>query len=190
MLNRSVTSLFRAALIAVVLSLAFNTLHADEKPPAVGETARDFELKDLAGKKQALAKIAGDGPVVLVVLRGYPGYQCPVCTKQVAQLVANAEKLQAAKARVILVYPGAAEKLTAHAEEFLGDRKLPEGFYLLVDPDYTFTDAYRLRWNAPMETAYPSTFVMDKERKIRFAKISKTHGGRSNVDEVLKALEK
>lgn len=25
------------------------------------------------------------GPVVLVVLRGYPGYQCPICTKQLAE---------------------------------------------------------------------------------------------------------
>jgi hypothetical protein len=57
-----------------------------------------------------------------------------------------------------------------------------------MDPDYKFTNAYRLRWDAPRETAYPSTFVIDRERKVRFAKVSKTHGGRATASEVLKAL--
>jgi thioredoxin-dependent peroxiredoxin len=50
--------------------------------------------------------------------------------------------------------------------------------YLVTDPDYTFTNQYHLRWDAEKETAYPSTFVIDPTGKIRFAQISKTHGGR------------
>ena len=45
-----------------------------------------------------------------------------------------------------------------------------------------------LRWEAKNETAYPATFVIDRERKIQVAKISMTHGGGVLVDEVLKAL--
>jgi hypothetical protein len=59
----------------------------------------------------------------------------------------------------------------------------------VTDPDYTFTNAYNLRWDVPRETAYPSTFVMDKQRKIHFARISKTHGGRTSAAEVLKAAQ-
>ncbi len=30
----------------------------------------------------------------------------------------------------------------------------------MLDPGFTFTNAYGLRWNAPHETAYPTTIVM------------------------------
>ena len=58
----------------------------------------------------------------------------------------------------------------------------------MLDPDYEFTKAYHLRWEAKNETVYPATFVIDRERKIQFSKISMSHGGRASADEVLKAL--
>ncbi len=162
----------------------------DKKPvaPAVGDEARDFELAGLDGNKVKLSSVIEEGPVVLVVLRGFPGYQCPLCTAQVAQFVNRADRLQAAGANVILVYPGPADKLKRHAEEFIGDRSLPKHFRLVIDPDYSFTKAYALRWDAAHETAYPATLVIDKSRKIVFAKISKTHGDRAAVEDVLKAI--
>ena len=62
------------------------------------------------------------------------------------------------------------------------------GWRVLLDPDYSFTQSYGLRWEAPKETAYPSTFVIDGKRKVLYAKVSKTHGDRSTPDEVLSAL--
>ena len=60
---------------------------------------------------------------------------------------------------------------------------------LLLDPDYSFTNAYGLRWDAPRETAYPSTFVIDTDGTVRYAKISKSHGDRAEVSDVIKALD-
>jgi len=159
-------------------------------PPDVGDEAEDFELKSLDDEKVQLSKLLEDGPVVLVVLRGFPGYQCPICNQQVGQFLANAEQFDAVKARVVLVYPGPAAGLKKRAEEFIRGKTLPDNVYLLLDPDYEFTRAYRLRWNAPGETAYPSTFVIDEKRKIQFAQVSKTHGGRASAKDVLKVLEK
>jgi O-acetyl-ADP-ribose deacetylase (regulator of RNase III) len=34
---------------------------------------------------------------------------------------------------------------------------LPSNIVLVTDPDYTVTNLYGLRWDAPHETAYPST---------------------------------
>lgn len=157
--------------------------------PAVGDEAADFELKTPDNEKVQLSKLVTEGPVVLVVLRGYPGYQCPVCTSQVAQLLSNAKKFDAAKARIVMVYPGPADGLQKRAEEFVRGKTLPANFFLALDPDYEFTKAYQLRWDAPKETAYPSTFVIDGKRIITFAKISMSHGGRASADEVLKALQ-
>jgi peroxiredoxin len=160
----------------------------DKKFPAVGQEAKDFELAALAGDKVKLSKLTETGPVVLVVLRGYPGYQCPLCNRQVAEFLGKADEFKKANARVVMVYPGPAAKLEQYAKEFLGEKKLPDGFVLVTDPDYTFVNSYGLRWDAKNETAYPSTFVIGTDRKIAFAKVSTTHGDRAKADDVLKAI--
>lgn len=179
-------SCFAAAGIYAEQSVAAS----DAAPLGIGDGSEDFELENLSGKAVKLSALTKDGPVVLVVLRGYPGYQCPLCTAQVAQYLGRAKEFRDAKATVLLVYPGPAEGLQKHAAEFLSGQKLPSNFHLLLDPDYDLSNAFHLRWNAPRETAYPSTFVIDSERKIRFAKVSKTHGDRASAEEVLKSLSK
>jgi peroxiredoxin len=161
---------------------------AADQPPAVGEIARDFTLAAVDGEKMQLSQLQKKGPVVLIVLRGFPGYQCPVCNVQVGQFLANAKVIEAANANVVLVYPGPADGLKQHAKEFIRGKTLPGNFYLVLDPDFDFTLAYRLRWEAKNETAYPSTFVIGQDGKVQYAKISKTHGGRASVEEVLKIL--
>lgn len=156
--------------------------------PKVGDKAKDFALSTPGGEKVQLASVLKKGPVALVVLRGYPGYQCAACDLQVRDLLQNAEKFQAAKASVLLVYPGPAEQLKQRAEEFVRGKTLPANFDLVLDPDYAFTKLYGLRWNAENETAYPSTFVIDPSGKITFAKTSQTHKGRASAAEVLQAL--
>lgn len=89
-----------------------------------------------------------------------------------------------------MVYPGPATELKARAGEFLRGKSLPENFELLLDPDYAFTKAYGLRWDAPNETASPSTFVLGKDRTVHFAKVSRTHGGRAGASEIDEALRK
>jgi peroxiredoxin Q/BCP len=182
-----------AAVTLIVASFAISDgLFARDKAgrPAVGDEAADFELKTLQDDKLKLSKLVADGPVVLVVLRGFPGYQCPVCNSQVGQFLSKAKQFDAAKARIVLVYPGPADGLKKHADEFVRGKTWPDNFYLVLDPDYEFTKSYHLRWEAKNETAYPSTFVIDRERKIQFARISTTHGGRASADEVLKSLNR
>lgn len=156
--------------------------------PAVGEQAPEFELKTSRGTTVSLSSERSQGPVVLIVLRGFPGYQCPVCSRQVREFVTAADVFRKHGARVVMIYPGPGEKLADRAAESEAGKPLPGGFTLLLDPDYHFTNLYGLRWDAPKETAYPSTFVMDKNGKVLFAKISKTHGGRAGVDEVIAIL--
>lgn len=156
--------------------------------PAVGAKAKDFALTALAGTTVRLSEQTARGPVVLVVLRGWPGYQCPFCTRQFGEYLAHAADLQATGAQVLFVYPGPADGLDAHAKAFTADRPLPENFHILLDPDYTFTQSYGLRWDAPKETAYPSTFVLDRRGIVTFARTSHAHGERVPVADILKAL--
>jgi peroxiredoxin len=159
-------------------------------PPAVGHKAPDFELSTPEGNRVRLSRIVSKGPVVLVVLRGYPGYQCPYCNRQVQDFIQKSQGFAGAGTHVVLIYPGPPEKLSAKANEFLADKKLPENFDLLLDPGYEFTNAYGLRWDAPHETAYPSTFLLDRQGEVFFSKIVKQHGGRTTAAEILDVLPK
>ncbi len=159
-----------------------------KKPPAVGDKVPDFTLHDLNNQPTSLSANLKNGPVAVIVLRGYPGYQCPICMKQFAELLSIAKKFADAKATVIFIYPGPATDLDKYAKEFVGGKAFPENFRFVVDPDYKFTDLYNLRWNAPKETAYPSSFVVDTKGVVRFAKVSHSHGGRASGTEILEAL--
>jgi peroxiredoxin len=159
-------------------------------PPFVGEKAPDFVLSTPEGKSVRLSQLVSKGPVVLVVLRGYPGYQCPYCNRQVQDFIQKSQGFADAGAHVVLVYPGPPQDLGARANEFLADKKLPTNFDLLVDPGYTFTNLYGLRWNAAQETAYPSTFLIDRQGVVFFSKIVKEHGGRTTAAEILDAMPK
>ena len=156
--------------------------------PKVDDEAKDFELASIGGEKVKLSKVTEGGPVVLVVLRGYPGYQCPICTKQFAEFRGKADEFKKAGAQVLFVYPGPPDGLKDRASEFVNGKDSPAHFTILLDPDYTFTTAYGLRWDAKNETAYPSTFVIDSKRKVTFARVSTTHSDRAKADDVLKAL--
>jgi len=182
---------FAAALLTLLACAWTPALHAAEIPK-VGDKAPDFALKSLEDQTVRLGELTAKGSVVLVVLRGWPGYQCPVCDRQVQDFIKARADFAAAKARLVFVYPGPADDLKAHADEFKKSKgkEWPKEFLYVLDPSYTMVNAYGLRWDAPQETAYPSTFVLDSQGVVRFAKISRTHGDRTKADDVLAEVKK
>jgi peroxiredoxin Q/BCP len=177
------------SILAMAVAFAATLLAAEAgDPPRVGGMAPNFLLNTLDDHSVELKQLAERKSVVLVVLRGWPGYQCPLCTRQVQDLIKNAAQFDERGVQVIMVYPGPADKLKAHAQEFLKDKNWPKDFLFVIDPDYTFTESYGLRWNADHETAYPSTFIIDSGNKVRFAHVSRQHGDRVDAAGVLKAL--
>lgn len=180
--------MIRELLPLLVLSAALALRAA--APPTVGDKAPDFALSTVEGKNVRLSDMLSKRPVVLVVLRGYPGYQCPYCNLQVQNFIANSQGFRDLGAQVVMIYPGPPQDLNAKANEFVADKKLPDNFDLLLDPSYQFTNLYGLRWNAANETAYPSTFLIDNQGVIFFSKIVKEHGARTKAAEILDAMPK
>lgn len=158
-------------------------------PPEVGEQAPDFELPSISGERVRLSNLTDQGRVALIFLRGYPGYQCPVCNRQVHDLLASAERFNELGVHVLLVYPGPSEGLQKRAEEFAADKPLPGHFEMLLDPGYQAVTVYRIRWEAEGETAYPSTFLLEEDREVFYRKISDSHGGRTTAGELIAAFE-
>lgn len=178
----------KTILTAFLVLISVLTFSQGNEKTQAGSKAPDFSLATINGKSIQLSEIYKKQPVILVVLRGWPGYQCPICTRQVGSLITDEDKFKSSNAAVLMVYPGSSEDLIAHAKEFSEDFKFPANFYFTVDPDYSMINKYGLRWDSPRETAYPSTFVINTEGTIIYAKISTTHGGRASNDDILTVL--
>jgi hypothetical protein len=109
---------------------------AAAQTPAIGSKAPDFTLETPTGNSVSLEKERVKGITVLVLLRGFPGYQCPYRVKQVHDFVEHSADLAAEKANVLLVYPGPPADLDQHAKEFLTKQAdLPPNIRLVIDPD-------------------------------------------------------
>src|SRR5258708_1743988 len=81
------TALYLSPVIAALaLSCALSAA-----PPSIGENAPDFELTSVLGPRVNLTELTARAQVVLVVLRGYPGYQCPYCQRQVMDFAQRAQ---------------------------------------------------------------------------------------------------
>jgi peroxiredoxin len=182
------TSIVKSLAIALALSVAGALPANASMPPKKGDSAPDLALKTLDDKPVELRTLTEKSRVVLIVLRGWPGYQCPICERQVRDLIHAAPELKKRGVQMLFVYPGPNDKLKLHAQEFLQNKHWPSDFIFVTDADYTFTKAYGLRWNAPNETAYPSTFIIGRDGKVQFAHISKEHGGRVSSKELLEQL--
>ncbi|TWT82487.1 AhpC/TSA family protein [Planctomycetes bacterium CA13] len=182
--------------LATIMLLATAVLvNADEPaktgPLAVGDKAINFELPIIGENSYVnLEDEIRKGPVVVVVLRGYPGYQCPLCNQQVSSLINRAKKLAESCQRVILVYPGKANMLEQHAEEFMGSRSIPDPMVMVRDDAMKMVTEWGIRWNSPRETAYPATYVINQNGRVAWSKISDSHAGRSRPEEILQAIRK
>jgi peroxiredoxin len=175
--------------LALLIAFSGFVLPGFAETPAVQGKAPDFTLSTPEGQPVRLSNLLKQGDVALVFLRGFPGYQCPICQRQVHDLELDSAKFAASGIQLLLVYPGQAAQLDQRAKEFMTkEDALPANFHLVIDPDFTVTNLYGLRWNADRETAYPSTFLLDKTGKVMWLKISHTHGDRATTGDILGAL--
>jgi len=176
-------------LVLAVICALFLGAPAFAETPAVGAKAPDFTLSTPTGKAFRMSRDQRGDDLVLVILRGFPGYQCPYCVRQVHDFIDHASEFKARNTRILLVYPGPPGDLDQHAKDFLAKQtELPSNVVLVTDPDYAVTNLYGLRWDAPHETAYPSTIILNRKGIIVFEKISHTHGDRLSAEDALEHL--
>jgi peroxiredoxin len=170
---------------ALVLSLALPGLAAT---PGVADHAPDFTLLTPGGASLQLSSLAARSRVVLIVLRGYPGYQCPYSLQQFNDFQAYANKFAALGTQILFIYPGTSANLASLASDFAPAKLLAENVHLVIDPDFTVTNLYGLRWNATGETAYPSTFIVEKDLSVHAVKVGKLHGDHPTAADILAAV--
>jgi peroxiredoxin len=165
--------------IGLLITLFVATsLRAADDPIREGATAPDAQLQMLSGDTTSLSQLTAGKTTVVVFLRGYPGYQCPICSRQVADLLRRADVLTREGRQVLLVYPGEDPSLRGKARQFFRDFELPEGFRVVLDRGLELSTLYGLRWRAGRETVYPTTLVLSPQREVLFRRTSRSRGGR------------
>jgi len=158
------------------------------EPLAVGATAPDFTLNDQSGKAVTLSKV---GKTTVLVF--YRGFWCPFCARQLAELRGLLKADEAVALYAISV--DGAEKSKGLAMKIAKDGKGEVTFPFLSDPGHKTIDAYGL-----FDTTYvgqdvegiphPAVYILDKNRKIVWAKVETDYKIRPTNADIRAELEK
>jgi peroxiredoxin len=162
----------------------FNDVAKSNAKPASGEM--DLSFLNLEGQKVDLQSFKGKKNVVLVITRGYPGTLCPFCLAQASRLIKNYPEFERRQAEVVVVFPGPKDHIYDFSRSSQADasaNKFP--FPLVLDEDLKVVDRLGIRGNL----AKPSTFILDKEGRVRFAYVGTSTADRPSVKSMLAQLD-
>ena len=165
-----------------------------------GDTAPDFELPNAVGETVRLSELLSAGPVVLSF---YRGQWCPFCNLELRALQQAMTDIEAAGATLVAVSPNTPDtSLTTvekHALTFPvlsdHDNLVAKQFNLVYEMTEENIENYREKgrdipamngvdkWELPI----PATYVIDRDRVIRYAYVDANHRRRAEPSEVVAA---
>ena len=164
------------------------SLFKDDAKTNAQIAARELELTfvDSKGQPVDLRAYRGKKNVVLVVMRGYPGYVCPNCTAQTSRLLGNYKEFVKRDTEVVVVFPGP----TDHLQEFVTRSQTEANikaapFPIVLDNDFKAVDRLGIRG----DLAKPATFIVDKEGQVRFAYVGENSIDRPSLKAILNQLD-
>lgn len=158
------------------------------EPVKVGETAPDFTLKDQNGNEVKLSEV---GQNVMLVF--YRGYWCPFCFRQLSELrtLLNADD----KVKVFAVTVDNAMRNKSVIERLGKDGKGEFIFPILTDEGHKIIDAFGVFDPAYIGQEFegiphPAIYILDKDRKVLFAKVEPDYKKRPTNAELRIELDK
>lgn len=121
----------------------------------VGDTAPDFTLEDISGRKVQLAK-ANQGKVVLLA---FWSLRCGACLEEAPFLEKLNKSYGGKGVSVLSVLTDGVDAATS--KTVMQEVGVSPGYPVLVDPDFTVSDTYT-------SFIVPHTLVIDREGVIRY----------------------
>jgi peroxiredoxin len=151
------------------------------KPPPqtifLGPDGNFFNISQFRGRKR----------VVLIFLRGFPGYVCMSCSAQTTTLAEQEEEFKKRDAQVILVYPGHPDTVPTFLEatrNYSAEVDLP--YPVLLDIDLAATERFGVKGNL----VKPATVIIDKSGIIRYAYVGEKTYDRPAAADTIAELDK
>ncbi len=188
--------------VLYTITFAQNKDVKEAKGLSVGDKAPLFEAIDADSNKFELA--SSQKPVVMIF---YRGFWCPFCNKHLEKLQDSLKYITDLGAKVVAVSPENPEYLDKMKE------KTSASFTLLFDEGYEIAKKYDVNFNPPKAQLFmlnkvfganmdeshseeefqlpiPATYLIDKNGVIIWKHFDPDYKKRSNVSDIIKALEK
>ena len=170
---------------------------------AVGDVLSDFTLPDATGRDVSLSELVADGPAVLVFYRG--GW-CPYCNLALHQYQSElVPHLQAYAATLAAISPQRPDQSLSTAEkhhlefDVLSDpgARVARQLGIAFEPAQDVLEAQRAlgldirdgNADGSPELPMPTVLIVDSDRTVRFADVQVDYTSRTEVSEILAALE-
>ena len=185
----------------------YGTVDFKDEAPANTTTTEDLsslQFTDPSGKPVDLKQYHGQKNVVLVFTRGLTstldpqakgaaGGICLYCATQTSRIAANYDEFQKRDAEVIAVFPVVKPKDAARLTDFekaIKDAATTPGgekaaFPIVLDVELKAVDHLGIR----RDLSKPSTFILDKDGKVRYAYVGANLADRPSVRAMLAQLD-
>ncbi len=192
--------------VLAVMASATEALKAsgiENRALKTGDLMPEFTLRNQNGKSRALSSYLSTGPVVLNIYRG--GW-CPYCNLEMKALHDALPAIEARGVRLVGMSPEMPDNALASAErnglaiDILSDpgnavsEKLGLVFELPQDlrPIYeTFgIDIPAFNGDTTFKLPIPATYIVDRDRRIRFDFVNADYTRRAEPSEILGALDR
>ena len=171
-----------------------------DKAMKVGDRAPDFELPNAAGKKVKLSELTAQGPVVVTWYRG--GW-CPYCNIALRGFHKSLPEIRPTGATLVAISPETPDNTLSTAEknhldfEVLSDRgnKVAHAFGVAYKIPAVIATQFKGRLDLAKhngddsaELPLGATYVIDRDRTIRYAFVNADYRKRAEPSEVLGVL--
>ncbi|QDV86270.1 peroxiredoxin family protein [Stieleria magnilauensis] len=194
----------RSFLLLFSTVLAFATLGCSRVPddgvrfaevtasqPITIEDFSGLRFTDKDGNEIALSEVMTRDYLVLVITRGWYGGVCFYCASQTSRWARRFDELDPYNAQLVVIFPTEtdedAPKLSELTKRIKGgdipNEDIP--YPILLDINLTGVDQLGIR----AELAKPSTYIIDRQGRVRFAYVGESIADRPTVDSVLRQLE-
>ena len=162
-----------------------------QSQPITIEDFSDLRFTDKDRNEVALAEVMTRDYLVLVVTRGWYGGVCFYCASQTSRWARRFDELEPYDAQLVVIFPTESEeeapKLSELSKRIKGGEIPNEDipYPILLDINLTGVDQLGIR----AELAKPSTYIIDREGRVRFAYVGESIADRPTVDSVLRQLD-
>lgn len=163
-----------------------------QSQPITIEDFSDLRFTDKDGSEVQLADAMTHEYLVLIVTRGWYGGVCFYCASQTSRWARRFDELEPYDAQLVVIFPTESEADAPKLDEL--DKRIRRGeipndtipYPILLDINLTGVDQLGIR----AELAKPSTYIIDRNGRVRFAYVGESIADRPTVDSVLKQLAK
>ncbi len=174
-----------------------------DKALNAGQTCPDFELKNAHGNIVSLDEQLKNGPQVISF---YRGAWCPYCNLEIRALKESLPAFRQLGAELIAISPQVPDKSLAQEEELKlefevlsdTDNLLARQFglvFTLPEEIQAIYDAFKIdvadhNGDDKFELPIPATYIIDSDKKIRYAFVNADYTQRLEPSVIIEELEK